>query len=171
MRNALKVTGVKAARGAPLVLEFDEFVPLQFRTYHEVLGSGYLQLGNRSTTLIDLAVEAYSQVVRAVTVTSFDVLSPWPPFSITARSDGLPILSTDFEGWRVVDLEREFKVSVRDGQILISWGELDLCEVLEFQRQVRFLVRGGEFAGVWFVGLSKEDIKLFLSHAQGIAPI
>jgi hypothetical protein len=165
----LEITRVRSTGGTPFVLEIDELLPLKFRAYEELFSAGYLRLGNFSTTLLELGIEAYSQVLFEVTVTSIDALSPWPPFSVEATSKGLPALATDFEGWKAVDLQQEFTTSVRDGEILVFWEELGQIEACEFEGKVRFLIGGGRLIGIWFVALSKEEVALYASHAlQGM---
>lgn len=163
MLAVLHVVAVHQIAGPPCTLELDEFVPLQLRTYGEALGAGYVRLGNYSTTLMEIAVAPHSQVVRGITITSYDVLSPWPEFSVTRRLDGLPVVSTHFEGWHIVDIQKDFRVSVRQGEILAFWGELDECAVYEFSR-VRFLARDNVLLGAWFLGLTHEEIDRFRSH-------
>jgi len=167
MKNLLRVTGVRSVAHATFVLELDEFVPLQFRSFREPLGAGYLRLGNYSSTLIELAVEPYSQVLRGVTVTSIESLSPWPSFSVRALHQGLPVLATNFEGWKVLDLEEAFKVSACQGEIVVFWRDLGECEACAFDR-VRFLMRDGILAGVWFVGLTDGEVERFCSHARAV---
>lgn len=162
----IEVKGTKPGRGRPFTLDIDELVPLQLRAGQETAGAGYLRLGNFSTTLLELGVEPYSQVLCEVTVTSIEELSPWPSFAVGGTSDGLPVLATDFEGWRVVDLQRDFRVAVREGEILLSWEKLDPCDACDFEGRVRFLVRKGRLVGIWFTGLSQEEVELFSSHAR-----
>lgn len=167
--SLLRVTEVRSVAQAPSALEFDEFVPLQFRSFREPLGAGYLRLGNYSSTLIELAVEPHTQMLRGVTVTSIDTLSPWPSFSVMAVHQGLPVLATDFADWKVLDLEQTFSVSAREGEIVVFWGALGECDVCAFDR-VRFLVCGGMLAGVWFVGLTAGETQRFRSHAPPAGP-
>jgi hypothetical protein len=158
----LTVTNVQPVREEPLLLEIDEYVPLRFRTYREPLGAAFLRLGNRSTTLLELIVEPYAQRVRGVTLTFFEKLSPWPSFSIESTAEGLPILATAFETYTVVELpEKNFDVSIREGEVLLFWSPLGACEVCEFRGRVRFLIQDGRLAGVWFLGLSREEIEMF----------
>jgi len=100
----------------------------------------------------------------------FDVLAAWPEFTISSTSEGLPILSPDFESESRIDLEKSFSVSVGHGEILLFWDELGLCEACVFDRRVRYLIRAGRLCGIWFIGLSERDITLFSSHAQQSAP-
>lgn len=160
-----KVAGRRSLADTTPILELDELVPLQFRAYKEPLGAGYLRLGNYSTTLIELAVEPYSQVLHGLTITSIALLSPWPSFSVSAIQEGLPVLATDFEEWQVLDLEEDFIASAHQDEIVVSWDDLGPCEAYAFDR-VRFLVRDGVLAGVWFVGLTEGESRRFRSHAR-----
>jgi len=165
MTSLLRTTGVRVVDSATSSLEFDEFVPLQFRTFQEPLGAGYLRLGNYSTTLAELVIEPPSQVLRGITVTSIASLSSWPLFSVCTTLEGLPVLATEFEGWKVLDLDQKFSVSARPGEIVVFWGELGECEAYAFDR-VRFLIRGGILVGVWFMDLVASEIEQFCLHAQ-----
>jgi hypothetical protein len=145
-------------------LEFDEFVPLRMRSYRRPLGAGVLRLGNYSTTLLELLIEPISQVLRGVTVTSAGLLVPWPRISVSGDTEGLPVLSTDFEGWRVVDLPIDFKVAVREREILVFWDKLEECDAVTCGR-FRFLISSARLAGLWCLGLTKDEENLFRSLA------
>ncbi len=160
MRAFLTVTGVRSDPTEAVVLDFDEFVPLQFRSSEESIGAGYLQLGNNSTTLIEIEVELYSQVVRGFTVICYSRLSPWPSCSVNVTAEGLPALSTAFDGWAVVELEEDFSVSVRKGEIMFFWGDIGSCEACAFDR-LRFLIRDGMLLGIWFLDLTETEIENF----------
>jgi len=157
----LTVTSVQPVREEPLLLEIDEYVPLRLRTSREPLGAAFLRLGNRSTTLLEIAVEPYAQRVRGVTLTFFEKLSPWPSFSVENTAEGLPVLATAFEDRKVVDLQQDFGVSIREGEVLLFWGSPGACDVCEFRGRVRFLIQNGKLAGVWVLGLSREEIEMF----------
>jgi hypothetical protein len=167
MKNLLSPVDSCLPPGAIFQLEFDEWVPLQFKTYSKPLGSGFLRLGNYRTQLVEICVEPHFQVVRGLTLTSFDGLSPWPSFSETNSSEGLPILATDFEGWKVVDLDQDFRVALRDNRLMIFWDTLGACESYIFGR-ARFLARGGDLVGVSFGDLAADELDHFRSHlAEG----
>jgi hypothetical protein len=147
-------------------IAIDEYVPLRFRTYREPLGVGYIRLGNYSTTLVELALEPRTQVVRGVTVTSIDELAPWPELEVLDRVEGLPAVSTSFEGGERVDLRDEFHVAVRSGEVIVFWAGLTRCNGYQFG-DACFLTVNGVLAGVWFTGLTNGDVRLFESHAGG----
>jgi hypothetical protein len=164
MKKALSVVEITAVQ-APCKLEFDEYVPLRLRTYDRPIGANYVRLGNYSTTLLELIVEPNTKVLRGVTVTSYEVLGDWPDLRIVSDADGLPVLSPMFDGANRVDLEEEFRVSVRKGEVLVFWGDLGECSQSNFA-QVHCLVHDGQLRGIRFSGLSDEESKLFASHAQ-----
>ena len=163
----LTVTGSCTLATTSATITFDEYVPLQWRSYEEfeAIGAGFVRLGNFRSTLLEIAVAPQLQVIRGITITTMDSVSPWPDFSVTMVSTGLPCLSTSFEGWKVVDIEMDFRVSARPGEIVVYWGELSSCLAYAFA-QSRFLVGNGWLVGAWFVGLGDEDTRLFLSHAN-----
>jgi hypothetical protein len=145
-------------------IEVDEYVPFQWRSYDEGLGAGYVRLGNYSTRLLELAIAPHTQVLRGLTVVSLDELSPWPEFSIARKLAGLPVVSTSFHEWQIVDLADDFRVSVRRPEILVFWGALGACESYAFE-QVHFLTQDGVLQGAWFTEVPDEALRLFLSHA------
>jgi hypothetical protein len=166
VNSDLRVVGIDQAPGLPVAIQFDEFVPLQFQSFDEPLGCGYLRLGNYSTSLLELAVAPNSQVLRGLTVTSYDDLTDWPSFEVVSTRVGLPIIHTSFEGWRVVDLDQQFYVSTRSGEILVFWEELSECEVITFGERVQFLVQGGSLCGIKMIGLTQDETRLFASHVH-----
>jgi hypothetical protein len=98
--DILRVTQLHRLGAVEVDMDVDEFVPLRFRSYREPLGVGYVRLGNNSTTLFEMAVEPGKQVVRGLTVTSIRDVSSWPSFDVVDVEEGMPALSTSFEGAR-----------------------------------------------------------------------
>ena len=145
-----------------MLLHFDEYVPLRFRTYTDGIGAGYLRLGNYSTSLLELIIEPCTQMLRGFTVTSFNRLSTWPQFSVRDVSRGLPVLSTDFdfEGSGILDLPIEFRVSVREREVLVAWADLEQCDAYRLDR-IRFLVQGGYLRGIWITELTEVEMNYF----------
>lgn len=169
--NTIQVTGVRNLADAPSLIEIDEFVPLRFRTYNEPLGSAYLRLGDRSSTLVELIVDPASSLLRGVTLTSFDLFRPWPTLGRTIASDGLPVLATQWDqsdrSLLAVDINRDFDVSMLGNQLLISWGDLADLSGSSVHGRAHFLFAGNELAGIRFFDLSETEAALLTSHAQG----
>jgi hypothetical protein len=163
--SALRVACGKSPAEATCSVEVNGYVPLRLRTYAEPIGAGYVHLGNHSTTLMELAVQPRVQVVRGLTVTSIDRLSPWPRFSVALTSKGLPVVSTHFDGGEIVDLDSEFEISARPGEIVVFWGKRGACKAYVFGK-TRFLTRDRTLVGVWFTGLTEEETASFCSHVQ-----
>ncbi|RMD65427.1 MAG: hypothetical protein D6824_02690 [Planctomycetota bacterium] len=162
--DILRVTQLYPLDAVDVDVDVDEFVPLRFRTYREPLGVGYVRLGNYSTTLVEMAVEPRTQVVRGLTVTSICDMSPWPFFDIFEVMEGLPALATSFEGGEVLDLQRDFMVAIRPREIVVFWKSLDRCRGSKF-RNICFLIAEDMLAGVWFTNLTEKETQLFESHA------
>lgn len=160
----LRISTSKRPRGTSCTVDIDRYVPLRFRTYREPLGVGYVRLGNYSTTLLELAVEPRTQLVRGITVVSFERASPWPEFEVDDAGEGLPAVSTSFEGGERIDLHREFAVAVRPCEVIVFWGTLVGCYAYR-HGDARFLGTEGALVGVWFTGLTEEQSRLFGSHA------
>jgi len=78
------------------LIEVDEYVPLRFRTYERPLGVSYLHLGNQRTSLLELLIDAKSQILRGITITIFPALSPWPQIGERTVSRGLPKLDVSW---------------------------------------------------------------------------
>jgi hypothetical protein len=166
MKTALSVVEYMAIE-APCILEFDGYIPLNFRTYETPLGASYVRLGNYSTTLLELALAPHSRALRRVTVTSYDVLSDWPEFRVVSESEGLPVLAAMSEpAANRIDLPEDFHVAVKSGEVLVFWGELKECHQSNFAH-VHCLVRDGQLRGIRFSGLSDDQDKMFVSHAGG----
>lgn len=167
--DVLRVTQLQPSGTVEADVDIDEYVPLRFRTYREPLGVGYVRLGNYSTTLIEIALEPRTQVVRGLTVTSVNNMTSWPSFDVFELVDGLPALSTSFEGGEVLDLPRDFAVATRPGEIVVFWRDLGQCKGYRV-RNACFLVADGTLAGIWFTELTKAQTDLFESQAGG-APV
>jgi len=161
----LRVTAVKSLASSVCRLEFDDYVPLRWSTSNEALGCGVVRFGNYRTTLFELLVEPYSQLVRDATLTSLDTLSTWPQIGSTRGGAGVPVLSTRFESWQRLDLELEFFVALKDREIVIFWDDLTSCIAYEFDR-VRFLVSGDRLSGMLFTQLTKAEIDTFSLHVH-----
>lgn len=146
-------------------VDIDEYVPLRCTTREESLGTGYVRLGNFSTTLMELEVVPQTQVLRGVTVTSIEGLSPWPEIKLSSSVEALPVLSTTFQTYEVVDLEDSFEVSLRRHEILVHWTDLAGC-IGYWCDDVCFLSADGILAGIWFVRLPIESTNLFASHGR-----
>ena len=162
----LRVTELHPLHSVEVDVDVDEYVPLRFRTYREPLGVGYVRLGNYSTTLVEMAVEPRTQVVRGLTVTSISDVSSWPSFDVSGVEEGLPALSTSFEGGEIVDLPREFMVATRPGEIVVFWQDVGRCRGYRLGSAC-FLIADGTLAGVWFTGLTETQTQLFESQAGG----
>jgi hypothetical protein len=164
MKTALSVVEVVTIE-LPCLLELDEYVPLSFRTYESPLGASYVRLGNYSTTLLELAVDPNTKMLRGATVTCYEVLSAWPELRVVSESDGLPVLEPVFDRTSRIDLGEDFHVSVREGEVLVFWGDLNACNQCNFA-QVHCLVHAGQLRAIRFSGLSDDECKLFVSHAR-----
>jgi hypothetical protein len=162
----LRVAGLHRLPAVEVDVDVDEYVPLRFRTYREPLGVGYLRLGDYSATLVEMAVEPRTQVVRGMTVTSISDVSSWPSFVVSGVEEGLPAVSTSFEGGEAVDLPREFMAATRPGEIVVFWQDIGRCRGYRFGSAC-FLIADGALAGVWFTVLSESQTQLFKSHACG----
>lgn len=166
----LRIAGGSTSSGISWKIEFDDYVPLRFQAYDRPLGAGYLRLGNYSTTLVELAVEPFRQVLRGVTITTIDDISPWPDFALSATVDELPIVSTSFEGGEAISLQDKFKVAVRQSEIVVFWGTLARCTAYRCG-SCSFLVENRSLAGVLFTELTEKDVGRFASHARyGVPP-
>lgn len=164
MTTALDVVGFSPVQG-PRLLVLDEYVPLRLRTYERPLGASYVRLGNYSTTLLEVVVDPNRNVVRGLTIISYDTLSEWPDLAVVSYSDGLPVLAAVFGPANRIDLKEEFRVSMRKGELLVFWGDLSRCSQIDFA-QVHCLVQEGQLRGIRFSGLSDKESELFASHAQ-----
>jgi len=158
--NTIEITDVQNLENLPFRIEVDEFVPFRFRTYERPLGAAYLRLGNYRTTLTELIVDPKSNLVRGITLTSFESLVPWPTLGPAAPSVGLPVLSVDWQKGNRIDLTCDFTVSLRGGELLIAWDNTnDLSRTATFGK-AEFLISKAELRGVRFSGLSDREGEL-----------
>lgn len=160
--NNLNVVSGVASDGTGKI-EIDDYVPLRLRTYEPPLGCGYVRLGRRPTSLLELIMEPETQALRGLTLVSAPEASSWPAFSVLRTSAQFPALSVAVEGGKFIDLEQDFRVSARENEIVLFWDELGACVAYGGERW-RWLVRDGVVRGTWFSGLTKEEITRFISH-------
>lgn len=165
MSTSLNIIGTAESSGLVCRLEFDEYVPLRFRTYDQPIGATYIRLGNYSTTLMELIIDPHSNCLRGLTITSYDKIHSWPSLVATTVSHGLPILAAEFGSINRIDLRLGFEISVRPSEILVSWETLYKCDAITFSDHVQFLIHEGRLIGARFVGLSDRESHLFASHA------
>jgi len=144
---------------------FDEYIPVDVRSYAQPLGAGAVRLGDYSRTLLELTVECNSNRLRGATLTSVLELSPWPVVQIRSVQRGTPVLGTAFSERRVVSLTREFNVAVTESSILVYWAELEQCDACDCGR-VQYLVAEGFLAGIRCTGLTQAELRLFRIAAE-----
>lgn len=169
MNTILSVVEARRVSTALCLIEIDEYLPLRFRTYAQPIGAAYLRLGNYTTTLTELIIEPNLRIVRGLTITAYDCLSPWPDFAAHMLGEGMPVLDVNFTTTNYVDLCEAFSVSIFDGKLLVFWQKLGNCSAYTFGSNVQFLLSNGCFCGVCFTGLSQEQEKIFAAHsAAGI---
>jgi hypothetical protein len=94
------------------------------------------------------------------------MLSPWPDFAVRSVTEGLPILSPRFDQSNRIDLTQDFRVAVRGSEVLVFWSDFAPSEAYGLEGQVEFLIGTGRLCGARFLRLSKEEVALFMSHAQ-----
>lgn len=163
MIELLRKSAVLPTSGMVHEIEIDKYIPLQFRTFTKPLGCGFLTLGNLDTSMLELAIEPNTQAIRGVTLTTAPACSPLPSFRIEERREGLPILSTQFDGWATQDLELDFSVSILDQGILAHWNRLDRCKAIEF-KGVAFLFQDEFLSGIQFQDLSPNQMEILRMH-------
>lgn len=173
--NPILTTGVQKLPDAPCVIEVDEYVPLRFRTYDKPLGSVYLNLGNRSTSLADLMVDPISRVLRGVTLTSFEKFAAWPKIGTTNPVEGLPALTGPWNvperdlpmlEYKSVNMSVDFSVSLRGNELVIFWGDLASLSGSSVFEKLQCYISGSELRGVRFFNLDHRDAELLTSHGK-----
>jgi hypothetical protein len=165
----IEVTGNHNPIGAPCLIDVDEFVPLRFRTYHQPIGAVYLRIGNYSTTLTELIVDPGSRILRGLTLTSFESFDAWPNLGSVASLKGLPILRVDWEKGPRIDVRRDFHVSLRANELLVSWGDMANPSASFVFGKVQFFISESELRGVRFFDLTAGQTSLLAYHARRTA--
>lgn len=166
MDDVFRVSRFESPTDAECLIEVDSYVPLRFRTYARPLGSSYLRVGDRNRSLIEFLVDPNIGLLRGITLTSFADISEWPGMAMCDRSQGLPVFELSWGKANRIDVDREFRVSVRDGEILVYWDTVTQCDAATFSR-VQFLSVGGHLSGVKFAKFAPDEIKTLTSHVQG----
>jgi hypothetical protein len=171
--NPILTTGFFSPRDIPCIIEIDEFVPLRFRTYDKPIGSVYINIGNRTTTLGDIIADPISRVLRAFTLTSFESFTSWPTLDQIKLLEGLPVLSGAWDDpgvqrleYSVVDASVEFSVSMRGNEILVFWDDIQRCTQGSVFRNVQCYATDRVLGGIRFFDLSDRDIALLASHGK-----
>lgn len=166
MNSPLCVANIESEPNYPYILECDEYVPLRLRTYDRPIGARYIRLGNYSTTLLELILHPDDLVVRGVTITCFDKISPWPEIQVERSECGLPILAARFDNHAHLDIHKDFQVSVRHNVIMTWWGNAHAYDVLTFSN-ADYLIEHGQLAGLRFRNLPIENIQAFMAQLHG----
>ncbi len=65
----------------------------------------------------------------------------------------------------VVDIDRDFQISILDQGLLIHWNRLSDCVAVGFDK-VDFLIQDGLVPGIQFNNFSPSEFAAFLSHAS-----
>lgn len=169
--NTIQVLGVHSMQDDLCVIEMDEFIPLSFKSYSNVLGGVYIQIGNHTTTLMDIVVDPVSRVLRGATLICFDSFAPWPSMGQKRVSEGLPRLSGPWDrsdhsrlDYQAISIHRDFWVSIRGDECLIYWGNLaDELQSAIFGRMEFFFV-AEELRGIRVSELSQQEQSLIASY-------
>lgn len=146
----------------PGTIEVDPYIPLSFRTYDDVLpGPKYYRLGNFQTSLLEIAVDADSSLVRGLCLVSCDRLAPGNrPIDLCARHVewGLPMVCSGFLLENRRDCRHELNVALANGNFVIDWGCDDVADLSIRYDRVSFYVVDFKLCRIAFNHLTEEEV-------------
>lgn len=159
----IAISGVCVDVAAVCRIDVDEYVPLRFRGYEGLLGVRYLRFGNLKTSLLEFLLDPDSNVIRGLTLASFDTLHE-PRGANLPRTLGLPIISgNDFTGplnARRIDIKGSFSVGIGDNFLEADLGDLDHAQHIVVFGNVEFFVGLDLLVGVRVTGLTNEQVSM-----------
>lgn len=162
MSHSLTVVGLRPSSGVCPELVFDGTVPMQLSISSSSAQVGYLTLGQFPESLLELAIECGTQVLCGVTLVAAEALLQQPVVDVTFVKSGIPVLSTAFESYAVMEVGLGFDVALGQDHLLIYWDDLQQCEGYQLDERVGFLSRRGRLAGVLISGITSEERRNFV---------
>lgn len=167
----LLVSGVDSASRSAYV-EFDDYIPLKFRSYLPPLGGVRdVRLGNQSTSFLELTLGLETTTIRGFTLLCFDAMHSPVPIPAKYEVRGLPILDIDkelFQGrdatqW--VDLQIPFSVGLGSNIIEIDFGSLRIAEQALICGSTKFLMNLNSLVGIQVLNLTEQEMRSARSMA------
>lgn len=163
--NPFRVDRVQNPIGTSCIITMDECIALDFRNYHVSPGPNYLQVGNRSTDVLELAFDPDSCQLCHVALIAFEDFVRSPDVQEIDSVNGLPVLSIDWARRSYIHILHDLMVSRDEDSLLIRWGDVSKVSVVTFDR-FQSLIVDNELRGVRVVGLSEHENVMLDSHGR-----
>jgi hypothetical protein len=145
-------------------IEVDEYVPCHVSTYKEFVGGQYLCVRDKNdATIFEMKYEPVYGIIRDITLTCYNKLTPLPMMNSMKISLGLPILNVSLlKEQRYVAIEQDIHVSV-EKNLLIHWGDVGNAKELIAFKDLGFYIYNNELVGCQVSGLSEKQLEAIRS--------
>ena len=173
----LKVVGTCEASEFPSNVDFDEHVPVRFRSHSGPIGGArYIRLGNLSTSLLELRVPSESMALRSFSLTLIDRVSTKKLCGNAEFEYGLPVLELPegsvFQGpisAQRADIKEEISAYLDLDGFVISIGEVvDYDRALKHGR-ISFFISNDALIGICIAELRSDERGLAASYLGSLA--
>lgn len=147
-------------------IEIDEYVPLRFRSYEDVLGLKHIRLGDFSDSLFEISVDPTSMVLRGFTLTAFKESHELRSIGILPVMNGLPIIETLYNfygpiGAQYTDIRTQFSVGFGGDVVEIDFGGLcDAQRTIIYANVAFYLGRVNDLVGIRVIGLTPKQVSI-----------
>ena len=163
----LEITDV-AHVDLPCIIEVDPYLPLSFKTFDDVLpGARYFRLGNFDRSLLEIAIDPSSFVIRGAYLVVFDqVLAHAELVAAEPTSErlGLPVVKSVGLVGDPTDQVCDFSVHLADSVFSIDWaGSRRLTDVIRYA-SVSFFLSGCHLLRIAFGGLDNLQMQTLEEH-------
>lgn len=172
MKKMIAVTGIDKSPSRGCRIEFDEYVPLRFRTYEGTLGVKYVRVGDLSGSLLEFLLASDSMAVRGFTLTSFNAVHQPGAIAELPRTSGSPIMAFD-EGFKGpidaqrIDVREAFSVGFGEDFVEIDLGGLSNAQHVVVSGTAEFYVGLEELLGVRVIRLTQQQISILKMMQTG----
>lgn len=142
----------------------DPYIPLIARTYEAPIGAVIWRTGNFKTSLVEIAMEPESGIVRGLKLVLGECNTP-ASFRLGPEVvQGLPVVRGDHVPSRMSEECRDLNISISEGNIFIDWclgGKID--QIFTSDR-LSFYVGNNELLGASVGRITPDEKKAFLSR-------
>jgi hypothetical protein len=171
----LRIVNVLAASGGKLVI--DDYIPFRFRLSDALRPSPYLwRTGNRTTSLLEIAIDRESHSIFGVTLTCFagELLPGTPPGYYNQEIlHGVPVADvsgfppqSDLCRHSVFDEPEEIQAYRMESSVFLALGESHVPERCIRIDRIGFFECATELCGIGFFDLSPREVDCAVALCQ-----
>lgn len=171
--NRLFISGVDAT-SRPSHVRFDEYVPLSFSSYDDLLGGVRdIRLGNQASSFLEISLGLNSKTLRGFTLLFFHAVHLPKAIETLPQFIGLPMVEVDEnlffgrQGAQWMDCLIDFSIGIGNNFIEIDFGLLYLSDQMTVSGRVEFFLSSGCLAGIRLRECSEVELDIIREMAVG----